>query len=843
MLVLGATLGSSSVHAWTYPQEAVRIERRLASDDAAERSAAARDLRKLSPTLARPVVERALGDDDPEVRIVAARTAVYFGYEDVGAQVTPWLVERDARLRLAATEVLRLGVVPEAIEPLGRVLSDSDERVRLGAAGALGEVGEGAAPVAGAAPSADTDLRARAATALLGHLDDPEPRVRVHVSDALAKLGDTRAVLPLVSKLQDSAPEVRIAVARALGVLADPRATSALIVALGDRESAVVAHVAQALGKIGDKAALPSVSSLAFGSPSSAVQRASVLALGQLGKSSDLEKLLPLLSDQSLSKTAARALTASGERAAPVLEKCLLGTSIAVSSACAKLLPRVEGARATQPLLEALRRGLVDPAAALEGLADAGSPDALVVMLEHLSHPDRTVRRAAVDALLVLLDERPDPRAAGPVLEALERPGLTNDDRARLLLALGRSGAPEATKPLVLSTMATAEHVRLAGLAALGSVASPEGQTTLLAALDDPSGEVRRTAALSLRRSGAAGAAAPLISRFRNGEGQDRAALALALLGPLSKSRDEAVTRAAAQLVDIADGPARDSLIEALAAAQAQSVAKRKLELLSTEGSFADRSKVAQALASSSRSVNALRELARGSEPTVRAEAVWGLGRWGTLEADSELLMRALPASQPAVRTNAAAALALLVERADAKAPQRAKVAERLCGTLSDPVPAVRAGALTALLSLGDASAGCTGRAARLLRRDTSDVVRARAALVIAAQGGPAQRFELRRCQAFDVSPLVADACASAPSGAPSGEPSAAGAISSEPARRESELVFVAPRPDAPPAPRRPFVVVERGVVRAGTTDRRGAFIATEGEPLELLEPGLLESD
>ncbi len=833
--VLALSLGAPPAHAWTYPQEAVRIERRLGSEDLAERGAAARDLRKLSPALARPVVERALDDDDVEVRVVAARTAVFFGYEDLGALVTPWLVERDARLRLAATEVLRLGVVSEAIEPLGRVLSDSDERVRLGAAGALGEVGEGTAPVAGAAPSAATDLRGRAATSLLGHLDDTEPRVRVHVVDALAKLGDTRAVLPLVSKLQDSAPEVRIAVARALGVLADPRATSALIVALGDRESAVVAQVARALGKIGDKAALPSLSALAFGGESSAVTRASVLALGQLGGANELEKLLPLLADPALSKTAARALTEAGERAAPVLEKCLLGASVVVSAQCARLLPRIEGAAATKPLLEALRRGLLDPAAALDGLGSAGSPEAMVVMLEHLSHPDRTVRRAAVDALFVLLEKTPDPRAAGPVIEALSRPGLTNDERARLLRALGRSAAPEATATLVEATHATADNVRLAALTGLGFVPSPAGQAALLTALDDASGEVRRTAALALRSSGAAGAAAPLVARFRNGAGQDRTALSLALLGPLSKSQDDAVTRDAAQLVDIADGPSRDSLIEALAAAAARAPAEKKLTLLRTEGSFADRAKVAQVLAHSSQSLGALRELAKSPEPTVRAEALWGIGHWGALDVDSELLMSALAAPQPVVRTNATAALALLVERADAKAPQKAAVAEGICASLSDTVPAVRASALTALLALGDGGAPCAGRVARLLRRDTSEVVRARAARVIAAQSTPEQRFELRRCQAFDVSPLVLEACSVAPSRAPAAQAAAP--------RRGTELVFVAPRPDAAPAPRRPFVVVEQGVVRAGSTDRRGAFTVVEGEDLELLEPGLLESD
>lgn len=850
-LGLGAALFSASLAlAWTYPHEAVRIERRLSAGDAAERLSAARDLRKLSPTLARPVVERALADDDVEVRIIAARAAVSFGYEGLGDAVVGWLLERDARLRLAATEVLRLSPVAEGIEPLGRVLSDTDERVRLGAASALGEVAETAS--GGPAPRPPPgELRGRAATALLGHLDDPEPRVRVFVVDALAKLGDARAALPLVSKLQDGAPEVRVAVARALGVLADARATSALVVALSDRERAVVAEAARALGSIGDPGAAPSLSALLGGASSTEVRRAAVLALGKLGRESDLEKLLGLFTEPALGAAAESALSLSGVKAEGLLVRCLAAPSEQVSAGCARMLASSGSGRAAPAILEALRRGTLAPAAAIQGLATVKSPEALVIALEHLAHPDRAVRSTATETLIELLEGKPDPRAAGPILEALEAPGKGTEERTRLLVALGLTGAPEAEKPLADAASATVTSVRIAALEALGFAPGPEGERALLAALDDSSGEVRRAAALSLRRAGSARAIKELTSRFRNGAGQDRAALALALWGPLAKSRDEASAGEVAAFFDIADGAAQDSLLEALVAAGAGGAASRKLESVRKAGSSAQRMKLAQAavFAPKEGALPLLRALAEDGDPAVRAEASWGLGQIGDFPQDAGLLVSSATAPHAAVRTNSLAALAVLLRRATPESahPRSAELVQRVCAGLADPAASVRASAVVAAywVKQGGALPACAlGSMTRLLRRDPSEVVRARAAFAVAAPGDAESRFELRRCQAFEVSPVVADACSAALSGglASSRALGSGGELARRAPASPPELVFVSPRPSEPPAPRRPFVALEQAVVRAGTTDRRGAFAVAEHEALELLELGLLES-
>jgi len=81
-------------------------------------------------------------------------------------------------------------------------------------------------------------------------------------AEALADLGDLRAVQPLIAGLKRERPEDvlnRIMAAHALGKLRDPRAVEPLIGVLG-RDLYLVRRVAaQALGRIGDPRAVPAL--------------------------------------------------------------------------------------------------------------------------------------------------------------------------------------------------------------------------------------------------------------------------------------------------------------------------------------------------------------------------------------------------------------------------------------------------------------------------------------------------------------------------------------------------------------------------------------------------------
>ncbi len=90
---------------------------------------------------------------------------------------------------------------------------------------------------------------------LVGLLASPHADVRLHVVQALAKLGDPAAVEPLIGLLDDPAEPVRSASVTALGRLGDERALPALIRLLGGTEVPLSAAVTDALIDFGAPAA------------------------------------------------------------------------------------------------------------------------------------------------------------------------------------------------------------------------------------------------------------------------------------------------------------------------------------------------------------------------------------------------------------------------------------------------------------------------------------------------------------------------------------------------------------------------------------------------------------
>lgn len=157
---------------------------------------------------------------------------------------------------------------------------DKDRRVRMVACWALARVGdERAAPVLGEALK-DDDAQFRAAAAQsLAELNFPEAietlinsmsddisvEVRVAAAYALGLQGDNRALDPFIAKLHelDEQPSVRGMVAEALADLGDRRAVAALIAALTDDSAEVRFWSAFALGRLGDRRALPELRRLA----------------------------------------------------------------------------------------------------------------------------------------------------------------------------------------------------------------------------------------------------------------------------------------------------------------------------------------------------------------------------------------------------------------------------------------------------------------------------------------------------------------------------------------------------------------------------------------------------
>ena len=219
---------------------------------------------------------------------------------------------------------------------------------------------------------------------------------------------------------------------------------------------------------------------------------------------------------------------------------------------------------------------------------------------------------------------------------------------------------------------------------------------------------------------------------------------------------------------------------------------------------MADRAKVAEALGAHPSALGALRRFAADPDTSVRANAVWALGAHGG-RAELPALSAALRDRDVAVAGNAAAALGRIAART------QAQVGPSLCGALGDSRSYVRANALSALRV---AKTRCAkGEEISLLSRDRSEVVRRKAAELLASVAGasPAgDRAALSRCTEEDPSGSVAATC-------------------SEPATRPTKgtepiSVFVIPNGETSPQPRVPFaLVLANGLMRLGVTDRRGS--------------------
>ncbi|WP_437534439.1 HEAT repeat domain-containing protein [Sorangium sp. So ce726] len=828
-----ASPGGAAATLW--PNVPEQIARALTSGDALERRLAATRVGELAPETAIRLIQRGMSDPDVEVRLHLAGAAVRLRMPRAGDLVIEWLGEGDARLRLAACDVIRAAPTDRSVVALGRVLGDPDPHVRLAAATAMGAAG---------LPDAVSPL--------LGHLDDTAPEVRAEVARALGRIGDGRAVVPLIGKVQDSVPEVRKATARALGELGDPRAVSALLLALQDASQDVRVEAVTALGRLRSDDATSAIADLVTASPGAAgafpgarpsdsatssndVREAALRALGRIGSEAAVKALLAALAkdNPAAPRSAVRdALVSAGAAAVPALIAALAAAPSANTAAGAALvLGELKAREALPALVRGMQRGVVPLRHGLRALGALGDPAALPGVLELLGDGDPAVRAEAIRAATALLDPaRPDGRAVDPARALLIDPATAPDEKLALVQLLGRTGSPRAQAALLPLAKARSTPLRLAVIEALGAAraAGTLGaavDAALLAALDDESADVRLRAAIALSRVAGPGSARPLLQRLTVAAEQDRGALGIALSGALSRADDAGSATDAKAANDasgkglvhdvaaaIASAPdaARDALIEGLGRMPGQA-AGAALARMASAAPIDDRRKIAEALAGHPEAAAALRKLAGDPDPGVRANAVWSLGAAGDKDA-LPLLLPLLKDPDVAVAGNAAGAIG----RAAGRAGQPARAAAALCAALPDARPYVRANALAALTVAG---ARCDGDAARdLLARDPAEAVRLAAADHLARSGADDDRRALARCATEDRNATVAGRCArAAPPRAP-----VAGA--------EDVVVFIVPFDagrggsvrDAP-APRAPFALVRAdGLMRLGVADRRG---------------------
>jgi HEAT repeat protein len=765
-LILGAATPARSVE---WPDVADGVEHDLSSDDVPVRVSAAHRIASLGRTLGSPLALAALDDADDEVRIAAADAAIRLRAKGATERVGAWVGAPSARLRRKACEVA--GAMPDAsaIAVLARALGDPETEVREAAARALGRQG---------APEAVTPL--------LGRLDDSSPEVRVVVVAALAKLHDSRAIVPLVGKIGDSSAEVRQAVARALGEMGDGRASPRLVTALRDGNVDVRREALNALGLLHAADAVDVIVSFAS-DRAPAVRLAALRALAAISTPDSIAQLVAALGEADeatagLDSTPARdALVSVGQAAIPSLREALTSLKSRGAAAGAAWVLGALGARAEAPtIVAAMRSGSISVTFAMHALAGAGTAAEAPVVLEFVDDPDPIVRGEALGAAMILLDPRhPDGRAVEPLAAALDDGRLSAQDRSRVALLLGRTGAPRAAPLLAPLVHVGDAEVRLAAIDALGALGPAQADDALIEVLRSPDAKMRLHAANALADSGGSRALAALLSDLAGDTEVDRATLLTALGGILARTPSaEAVEKLGAILV-LSVGAERDALIEAIGRAPIES-AVRELERAARSGEPFDRRAAASMVAAHRGDALALetaRSLLDDPDATVRGQAAWSLGTLGDV-SDLARLEPLATGSELEAAVDAVAAIGRIAVRDHATSG----AGQWLCPILAHGSPFARANALAGLSNAGARCPGGIDR--RQLAGDLDDEVRDAAARALATE-----------------------------------------ASSPAPAETGPLLVYVVPEGSNEPRPDAFYGAIwTDGMVRLGRTDRRGAF-------------------
>jgi HEAT repeat protein len=220
---------------------------------------------------------------------------------------------------------------------------------------------------------------------LIELLHDKDSEVRWQAVTEIGYFDYKPAVPILIQLLNDDDLQVRDRVAEMLGRLGDLRAVPALITVLQDNVEQVRQAAIVSLGKLGDLQAIPALIKI-FMDEDEYTQQHILIALNTLNAG---PSLIEMLKDNSLSKSAHKALTKMGKRAFSVLTKALNDQDIEIIGAVASILVQIDetGLRALRSnptvvplLIERLNKRSWDSKELIPVLEAIGTPEALAAV-------------------------------------------------------------------------------------------------------------------------------------------------------------------------------------------------------------------------------------------------------------------------------------------------------------------------------------------------------------------------------------------------------------------------------------------------------------------------------
>ena len=294
---------------------------------------------------------------------------------------------------------------------LHRLLKDESKAVRLAALEGLTRIG------------ATMDVGE-----LCELLRDADLKLQAKAVDALIQLNHPDTVRYLVDLLQDESEYVRRAAVEVLNEIADSRAIKYLLSAVKDKDWWVRSRAADALGKVGGARVIDAVVRLIQDEDPyirrSAIEVMSALieASNRRGDRSQVRRSFPHLlkalqdPDWWVRERAVDSLAELGDkRAVPVLIRLLEEESATATGTSRRVARRQAQGEGTNEINPAAQMVLV----LVRALAKLGSPEAIDAVLKHLREGDEVTKKAALEALRDLTDERHAAQVTAAIQEAV----------------------------------------------------------------------------------------------------------------------------------------------------------------------------------------------------------------------------------------------------------------------------------------------------------------------------------------------------------------------------------------------------------------------------------------
>lgn len=338
---------------------------------AAERQAAVQSLRFNTEPDAPRVLLELVDDQDVEVRKTVAEACSWFVSETVRNGLERLISDSDQSVRVSAA--LALGWHgPAALELLRKASQDEGPEVRRATMQALGRVAS------------------REAISQLGlALRDSDYLVRESAASALGGIGGPDVMLMLEKATRDASFDTRWAATGALGLMPTEESLKLLRERINDTEIDVQKRAVYHLGIFDQKVALPLLKTATDQHTCCHIQGAAAAALAEIGGDESVELLAALLERNTradywhVRRRIAYSLGTIGtDKAVRQLERILESEQ-----------PAADTAEREASLILAVRRGAID------ALGTSQNPLAVRLLVHELNHSDRSVRHDAINSL------------------------------------------------------------------------------------------------------------------------------------------------------------------------------------------------------------------------------------------------------------------------------------------------------------------------------------------------------------------------------------------------------------------------------------------------------------